>query len=86
MGKSIEVNGIKFKSATVDWEDASSALSLPTDYITPEGIKTLPPVQHAKGYVAKIGKYIVVINQICGTDADCTLIPLKPHVKIKLDK
>lgn len=85
------IDGVKFRHATVKWEDAvgRSNDNLPNFDLLQEGRLWLGAVNETTGLVAKIGTYIVIITRYDDHDKiyDYTLIPFtKTTVKYSRKK
>jgi hypothetical protein len=85
--KGVVINGVRFRPAEVDWEDAHSGTreKLPDFEAMRQGGLYVGSKITSAGLVAKIGKYLLVITEKDETltEFDYTLIPLRAKVQIR---
>ena len=85
--KGVVINGVRFRPAEVDWEDAHSGTreGLPDFEAMRQGGQYVSSKITSAGLVAKVGKYLLVITEKDETltEFDYTLIPLHPKVQIR---
>ena len=85
--KGIVINGVRFKRGEVEWEDAysHSRERLPDFELMRKGNEFVGMKITTPGYIAKIGKYIIAINEMDENleEFDYTLIPLKAKTLIR---
>jgi hypothetical protein len=85
--KGVIINGVRFRSGEVDWEDAHSGTreKLPDFDAMRQGGQYVGPKITSTGLIAKIGKYLLIITEKdeALTEFDYTLIPLRPKIQIR---
>jgi hypothetical protein len=85
--KGIVIKGIRFKHGEVDWEDAytHNREKLPDIEAMRQGNEFIGVKITSAGYVAKVGKYFIVITEMDQDleEFDYTLIPLKAKHSVR---
>lgn len=85
--KGLVINGVRFRSGEVDWEDAYSVTreKLPDFNAMRQGGQYFGTKITSTGLIAKIGKCLVVITEKdeALTEFDYTLIPLRPKIQVR---
>gem|GEM_PF-600840 len=85
--KGVLINGVRFRSGEVDWEDAHSATreKLPDFEAMRQGRQYIGSKITSVGLIAKIGKYLLVITEKdeALTEFDYTLVPRRAKIQIR---
>lgn len=85
--KGVIINGVRFRSGEVDWEDAYSCTreKLPDFEQMRQGGQSVAKKITTTGLIARIGKYVLVITEKDETltEFDYTVIPLHPKTQVR---
>ena len=80
--KTLNLGGVTWKLAEVEWEDAYKANKAPLKTVLADKVG---PQLTAWGYTAKVGNYRVILHQYSPHDeaVDVTVVPLHAKVEIR---